>query len=183
MNWYKGFLNLNTGAIENNTTYPNSYYTNTIKLKAGVKYTLSGYGSYAVGNIRMRVYNLDGSYKATISSTNNYTPTTDCYVRILFFNNPTEAQRTGTKLTSTIMTSVEIPKGSQGNRTYTANWAKFTLSESTIYVKTNGTGVIAKEGTADATGAQITYTIEGASQLEFVSENTGIDSSLLCILT
>ena len=174
MNWYKGFLNLNTGAIENNTTYPNSYYTNTIKLKAGVKYTLSGYGSYAVSNIRMRVYNIDGSYKETISSTNNYTPTTDCYIRILFFSNPTEAQRTGTKLTSTIMTLVEIPKGSQGNRTYTANWAKFTLSESTIYVKTNGTGVIAKEGTADATGAQITYTIEGASQLEFVSENTGI---------
>ena len=65
----------------------------TIYLNAGESYTLVGYGNYAAGDVRWRVYNLDGSYNGNLSSTNTYTATQDCYVRIMLYNNPTEEQR------------------------------------------------------------------------------------------
>ena len=143
LTWTKGFLNLSTGVHEISSQYPNSYYTNTIKLKQGVKYTLSGYGSYAVSNIRWRLYNTDGSYYKNGPNSNTYTAEKDCYVRIMFHANPTAEQRSGTKLTSSPMSTVVIQQGSIGNRKYTAN---YTANTYTVTADANSGSINTTEG-------------------------------------
>ena len=128
--WTKGFINLDTGVIEpNNTNYPNSYYTELIKVTSGVTYTLSGYGSYNEGHIRWRKYSADGSYISNGSTDATYTPTSDVsYVRIMLYNNPTEAQRNGAVISGKTGTTMTIPTGSTGNREYTASWTPNTYT-------------------------------------------------------
>ena len=121
--WHSGFINLNTGMVETNSDNPSSYYTDMIKLNSGTKYTLGGYGSYSGSAIRWRIYDLNGAYKKNVTAT-EYTPDADCYVRILFYNAPTSAQRTGTIITSTPGKNATITKGSTHNRLYTGSWSK-----------------------------------------------------------
>ena len=90
--WWHGFVSAGKGMVETNSSWGSSYFTDMIRLKSGVKYTLSGYGEYPASNIRWRVYNLDGTYSSNGSTTNEYTPSSDCYVRIVFYNNPTSFQ-------------------------------------------------------------------------------------------
>ena len=143
--WTKGFININTGAFEpNNTSYPNSYYTELIRLRNGETYTLSGYGSYNAGHIRWRLFDLNGSYIGNGPSSNTYTATADCYVRIMLYNAPTEEQKAGTKATVGAKTTVTIPKGSTGNRNYVANWTAntYTLTLNNQGATTAGTAAV-----------------------------------------
>ena len=125
--WEEGFVNISTGELEESTTYPLSYRTGMIKLKAGKTYTLSGYGDYASSGIRWRIYDSSGNYLGQNSggsvSGNTYTPTTDCQAIIVFYQESTAAQRNGTILTvSGLDSNITIPTGSTGNITLTANW-------------------------------------------------------------
>ena len=124
--WANGFIDLNTGEPIVNATYPNSYYTELIRLNAGEKYTLVGYGNYAPGDVRWRVYNLDGSYNGNLSSTDTYTATQDCYVRIMLYNNPTEDQRSWSRIIT--VKPLEIPAWSYGDREYYAGWKANTYT-------------------------------------------------------
>ena len=123
MSWHAGFINLTSGALGYDANYTSSYYSDLIYLRSGETYTLSGYGSYSTSDIRWRIYNLDGTYSGNGPSTNSYTPTSNCYVRILYYKSNTSAQRTGTIITRTAKkTSEVIYQGSTVNRKYTANW-------------------------------------------------------------
>ncbi|MBR3002514.1 MAG: BspA family leucine-rich repeat surface protein, partial [Clostridia bacterium] len=128
--WNEGFINLTTGAIETSTTYPDSHYTDFIRLKAGVTYTLSGQGDYGTTNLRWRIYNLDGTYRNGGDNGGSYTLASDGYLRLLYFASSTEEQRNNSTLTVEPNETVTIPQGSTGNREYTANWleAKTTFN-------------------------------------------------------
>ena len=119
LDWKKGFLNYETGAIENITKYPDSYYTNLFPVKSGRTYIISGIGNYNIRRMRWRGYNQAGEYLGSMSATNNLTPDRDYYTRLLYYINPTQAQMSNT-IVSTSTTS--IPIGSKGNRKYTAIW-------------------------------------------------------------
>ena len=127
LGWKEGYVNISTGAEEASTTYPNSWHTDFIKLKGGKTYTLSGYGDYSSSNFRWRVYDTNGTYLGqstggSIAAT-SYTPTQDCLVKILMFQESTDEQRSGLTITASGTDSeVVIPQGSTGNVTLTANW-------------------------------------------------------------
>ena len=78
-------------------------------------------------------YNLNGGSVATANPT-SYTLETNSFT----LNNPTRTYYTfagwsGTGLTGTTNTSVTVPKGSTGNRSYTANWNPINYSISYNY--------------------------------------------------
>ena len=131
--WYTGFINLSSGIIETNSSYTDSTYTDMILLKSGVTYTLSGYDTYS--GIRWRAYDLNETYIGSVSSNNSYTPTSDCYVRILFYEASTSEQRSGTIISSSQGTSLVIPQGSTHNRKYIAN---YTANSYTVSFNANG---------------------------------------------
>ena len=135
LTWTKGFINSSNGNFETVSSYPNSYYSNLIRLENGKTYKVEGIGSYASSDIRWRAYNLDGTYYKNAYSSNYWTPDKDCYVRIMLFNNPTEEQKSGAKITTTNSDSVSVIKGSTGNKTYTAN---YTAKTYTLTLKPNG---------------------------------------------
>ena len=88
--WHTGFLNLNTGAVETNSSYPNSIYSDLIFFPAGT-YTVEG---ATLTEWRLRTYNSDGTYKGSL----NYTSTTitinaDIYARILLFHGLSNEQQ------------------------------------------------------------------------------------------
>ena len=118
-NWYEGFINYSTGAIETNSTYPNAVYSEPIFIKANTTYTASG---TSLGGIRWRGFDSSGNYLGGISNEATCTPTQDCYGQILLIDGCTEANRNAMIITSNAGTSVTIPAGSTGNREYTANW-------------------------------------------------------------
>ena len=130
-NWTAGFINFDTGAYENSTTYPNAVYSEMIYLEAGVTYTLSGTG---LGGIRWRFFKTDGTYVGSTSDA-VFTPTQNGYVHILLYEGCTDANRNAAKITSSQGTTVPIVTGSTGNRYYTANW-----SANTYTVVFNGNG-------------------------------------------
>ena len=152
LGWQAGFINLNTGEILDNTSFPNSYYSGKIGLKSGVTYTLSGYGSYATNDIVWRLYDTSDNY-LTLGQNgqgirgSTYTPTQDCYVRILLFQNNTETQRNGIVLTGNNEKSTIIPKGSTGNISLVANW---TVNNYTLTFNANG-------GTVSPQTKSVTY--------------------------
>lgn len=184
MYWIFGFVRMDNGLHEISSSFPNAYYTAPIKLKQGVTYTLSGYGSYAASNIRWRLYNLDGSYYKNGPSSNTYTADKDCYVRIMLYNNPTAEQRNGTKLTSSGMETIVIPQGSTGNRKYTANWTEKTY---TLTIKPNGgtldgytTDIVRNLKYSDVsdinTPTKTGYTFAGFSELSGARYSNGLNS-------
>ncbi len=126
--WTEGFINLETGKFENRS---NSYYSNGIVLRAGRTYTLSTASSGGRSDLRLRVFNLDGTGYQNVS-TSNYTPSTDCVAYILAYqNHTTEALRNSVKLTvSGTPTSYSIPANSTGSLHLVANWQKdvYTLT-------------------------------------------------------
>ena len=145
--WYSGFTNYNTGAVEKNTTYPNSVFSEFIYLKANTTYTLTGTN---LGNIRWRIYNLDGTYNSNASTSTTCKPTANCYASILLYDGCTEANRTAAYITTSgNITSVSIPKGSTGNRSYTSNFADETAP--TVTFGTNGNTTYAKSQSTTVT--------------------------------
>ena len=145
--WYSGFTNYSTGAVEKNTTYPNSVYSEFIYLKANTTYTLTGTN---LGNIRWRIYNLDGTYNSSASTSTTCKPTANCYASILLYDGCTEANRTAAYITTSgNITSVSIPKGSTGNRSYTSNFADETAP--TVTFGTNGNTTYAKSQSTTVT--------------------------------
>ena len=130
--WTSGYINELTGNIETNENYPDSYYTIKTLLEAGKTYTLSGYGTYGASDLsnafKWIVYNLDGTYKEIGSTTNSYTPTQTCYVRLVYCLASTSSQRNSSIINNnqTEMITV-IEKGSTCNRYYTANWSVNTI--------------------------------------------------------
>ena len=80
----KGFINTETGELEEiNPSYPNASYTPLIDLK--INDTINIYKNPTAG-ARIRVYNLDGTYKETSREWLNYTATENCKVRALFLD-------------------------------------------------------------------------------------------------
>ncbi len=121
LKWSKGFINFASGEVDYYAGYPNSYYTDFVYLEKGKKYTLGGYGSYR--GFRYRAYDTNLQYLGNVSTTQEYTPSSDCYVRILYYETSTEEQRTSTILTSGTKDKTEIiQQGSTGDRKYSANW-------------------------------------------------------------
>ena len=164
LTWAKGFVNINTGALEISSDYPDSYYTDFIYLDAGKTYTLSGYGTY--NSFRWRVYDLNGNYLGNKSTTNSYTATANCYVRIHYFGTSTEDQRTGTIITSGTKDTTEvIQAGSTGNRKFTANW---TANNYTITYDWNDSANYAKVA---STLTRSTFT-GGANQTIYIATGT-----------
>ncbi|MBR3133049.1 MAG: InlB B-repeat-containing protein [Clostridia bacterium] len=135
--WYYGHISYDTGKILYNSTYPNSYFTDPIKLSAGKTYTITGYNSQNSGNyVRWRVFGLDGSYLGSKSNYNSYTPSQDCYAILMYHNSSSQSARENTVINVTPNeNTVTIPTGSVGDRTYTANW---TANEYTITYDYNG---------------------------------------------
>ena len=128
--WAPGFVNNSTGALEMNTTYTDSYYTDFISVKAGETYTLSGYGDYAANDIRWRIYNADGTYSRNVNGDTCTMHSGEGYVRVSYYKTSTSEQRTGSIMTrSGKVSTMTIPTGSTGNRKYTANWMENNYAE------------------------------------------------------
>ena len=88
--WHTGFLNLNTGAVETNSSYPNSIYSDLIFFPAGT-YTIEG---ATITEWRLRVYNSDGTYRESISCNSAaVTLKTNIYARILLFHGLSNEQQ------------------------------------------------------------------------------------------
>lgn len=88
--WHTGFLNLNTGAVETNSSYPNSIYSDLIFFPAGT-YTIEG---ATITEWRLRVYNSDGTYRENISCNSAaVTLKTNIYARILLFHGLSNEQQ------------------------------------------------------------------------------------------
>ena len=133
LSWGENFLNFETGQPDINTSYPKAYHTGYIGLKAGVTYTISGYGNYNASGIRWRIYDTSGNYLGATTggsySGATYTPTSDCYAKLLFINETTAAQRSGVVVTgSGPESTVVIPKGSTGNISLAAQWAPISAT-------------------------------------------------------
>ena len=88
--WHTGFLNLNTGAVETSSSYPNSIYSDLIFFPAGT-YTIEG---ATITEWRLRVYNSDGTYRESISCNSAaVTLKTNIYARILLFHGLSNEQQ------------------------------------------------------------------------------------------
>ena len=125
LTWRKGQVNNVTGVIEMDSSYPDSYYTDLIRLRAGETYRLSGYGNNK--SMRWRIFDTSGNYIGNGSNTNAYTPSSDCYVRIVYYMGAAAEEMSGTVMTvTTNNTSITVPTGSTENRSYTANWTDLT---------------------------------------------------------
>ena len=93
--FHDGFIDLNTGVITSSPADPNSVYSDLIRLYSGKTYIVSGHDG---GAMRYRLYNLDGSYAKNISSNGQYTSDGDYYVRLLWYQGLTDAQKTKIQL-------------------------------------------------------------------------------------
>ena len=137
--WQNGYIFYDTGVIGTSNTYSNSHYSGLISLKEGTTYTLGNLGGYT--SVHWRLYDTSGTFlgsgTGTVTST-TFTPTQDCYARILFYGTSTEAQRSGATVTGGIENNVNIPTGSTGNITLTANWS---INTSSLTVNPNGGNV------------------------------------------
>ena len=141
LDWERKFINYTSGEILDNTSYPNAYHSGYISLKAGVTYTISGYGSYDANNIYWRVYNTSGVYYGGSTGGSvqgdSYTPIEDCYVKLLLINDTTESLRNSIVVTgSTYKKGEVIPTGSTGNITLSAQWSQATYN--IVYVLNGG---------------------------------------------
>lgn len=130
--WTKGFISLEDGSIGLGSTgdgYPNAKYSDYIRVEKGKTYSTSIDNSGTT--IRIRAYDNDLNY---IGSFNNgtgpatYTPKEDGYVRLLVLDSTvTDTSKTYLK-NNALQSSWIIPKGSTGNKTYTANWKENALT-------------------------------------------------------
>lgn len=94
--FHDGFINLNTGVIiPTQPDNPNSIYSDFIRLYSGKSYIASGHDG---GDMRYRLYNLDGSYAKSISSNGQYTSDGDYYVRLLWYQGLTNEQKSKIQL-------------------------------------------------------------------------------------
>ncbi len=119
-NWYDGFINQNTGKLGTNILYPNAVYSEPIYLQAGVTYTLTGTD---LGKIRWRFYDTNGEYIENGSDDESFTPNQNGYVRILLRSGCDEVNRNAAVITSSgTWNPMSVPKGSSGNKTFTAVW-------------------------------------------------------------
>ena len=154
--WKEGFINLNTGYYETLSTYPDSVYSSPIVLRAGVTYSLSTASSGGISDLRLRTFNLDGTYNGSVSTV-NYTPSSDCIGYILAYQgHTTQALRNSVKLTvSGISPTVVIKSGSTGNMKLEASWSVdvYTLT----YDLAGGT--LAEENPASYTTETPTFTL------------------------
>ncbi len=117
----KGFLNLSTGAPEYSTDNPNSVYAGQMLMKTNVTYTFSNLPNQA----RLRYYKLDGTYLDSVylaTGSLTFKPSQDVYGKFMDYLSSTDTARAKITVTSTTITSVLIPTGSSGNRTYVAQY-------------------------------------------------------------
>ena len=115
--WSSGFINLNTGKVEVNS---GSKYSSCMYLESGVIYTIN---TNYTGGIRWRAYDLNGNYIGNVSNANTYTPTSNCYVRILFYEAPTTEELNATTVTIGGTTkSGTISANYRRSLQYTAHW-------------------------------------------------------------
>ena len=64
--WHKGYLNIDTGEVEQNGQYPNAVYSDLIKVNAGMLYQAAYAGDGEAPAVRYRRYALDGEYDVGI---------------------------------------------------------------------------------------------------------------------
>ena len=182
LSWNDGFIDQTTGVINTNSSYPDSNYSDFIRLKGGVKYTISGLGDYDTAHVRWRAYYLDGTYKGSAGSGTNayiYTPTQDFYVRVLLYDGLTNEQMTNAVVTAnTKLTTQTIPQGYIGNRKYTAS---YNINNPTTPTISGGATKVANISATTLTCATTTTYSDGASlQYSFgytTTENAEINSS------
>lgn len=121
LTWYAGAINTTTGNPEWSLDYPEAYFTNFIKLKSGKTYTISEYDEYNDSLIRWEVYNTSGTYTGTGSTTTTYTPSSDCYVRIVFLDASTSTQRGDAIVSASIGTTGKVLAGSNQSMQFVAS--------------------------------------------------------------
>ena len=64
-----GFVNMTTGVVESNSTYPNSIYSKLVTLRSGKTYTLTNDSDGTKELLRIRLYNTDESYIGNLNTT------------------------------------------------------------------------------------------------------------------
>lgn len=68
-----GFVNMTTGVVESNSTYPNSIYSKFVTLRSGKTYTLTNDSDGTKELLRIRLYNTDESYIGNLNTTGSTT--------------------------------------------------------------------------------------------------------------
>lgn len=122
-------IDINTGVQEYVASYPNAVYYELFYAHQGISYTAALSG----GQIRWRGYTTAGAYSSSLSSSSNYTSSTDGYVALWYHlgkedNNTTYTYNyTGDNLS---IDSLQV-----GNLTLTAKWTPITYT-----IQYNGNG-------------------------------------------
>ena len=122
-------IDINTGVQEYVASYPNAVYYELFYAHQGISYTAALSG----GQIRWRGYTTAGAYSSSLSSSSNYTLSSDAYVALWYHlgkedNNTTYTYNyTGDNLS---IDSLQV-----GNLTLTAKWTPITYT-----IQYNGNG-------------------------------------------
>ena len=140
--WYKGNINSN-GTIESSNT---SYYSQYIRLNHDITYNISGFDSYNKNNILWKLYDFDNNYLGSQQGNitgDTYTPSIDCYVRILLNNSSTESQRNDIVITANYignnqnMVYINYDTEVTNNETYNLTWTKGFINHETGEIGTS----------------------------------------------
>ena len=130
--WKKGFLNYSSGEFDVNNNYPNSVYSDPIKVYVGeycIEQTSPGV------DYRVRQYSSDGTYIGNLDSKDGiFNVTENGFIRILILDKNVNPNSNFT-ITNNNNTFTTLSEGSVGDRTYTANW-----SPNTYTIVFNGNG-------------------------------------------
>ncbi len=173
--WGKNFINLDTGKLEANPDYPDSRHSGPLYLQKGVTYTIN---TTYTGSVRWSVYDLNGNYIDNKSITKTYTPTSDCYIRLLFYQAPTDEQLNSTTVTigGTTQSGI-IPESSMGNLQYIANWDINSYTVTYNYAENGGTSATKTTQSVNYNSAIDLTPTATKSGYTFVGWNTNKDAT------
>lgn len=170
--WSSGFINLNTGKVETSST---SNFSSYFYLESGVTYTIN---TNYTGKIRWRAYDLNGNYIGSVSATNTYTPTSDCYIRILFYESPTTEELNETTITIGGTTkSGTISTNYRGKLQYIANWSINSYTVTYNYSQNGGTNATKTSASVKYNSAIDLTPTATKSGYTFVGWNTNKDAT------
>ena len=130
LKWTSGWVDMYSGELsKKNSQYPNAMYSDLISVTKGKKYTVVNPLGYPNNSMRIRFYNLDGTYNR-YAGYESFTPDKDGYIRVLFIDQSSEEQRQVTTVNSSGLNgSVSINQYTLGNRKYIANYHVMYIDE------------------------------------------------------
>lgn len=122
-------IDINTGVQEYVASYPNAVYYELFYAHQGISYTAALSG----GQIRWRGYTTAGAYSSSLSSSSNYTLSSDAYVALWYHLGKEDNNTTYTY--NYIGDNLSIDSLQVGNLTLTAKWTPITYT-----IQYNGNG-------------------------------------------